>query len=57
MSQEQRRIDHMEGLRKQIADRIREGASLSSPQVVELSHRLDLLVLEAYRVTQQLPAL
>jgi hypothetical protein len=40
---------HMARLRRRIADQLKAGASLSSPKVVELSRRLDELVLQSYR--------
>lgn len=41
----------MARLQRQIADQLMAGAKLSSPRVVELSKRLDVLVLQSYRGT------
>lgn len=49
MKQSARRLVHMARIQKLIAERLQKGASLSSPQVVALSQRLDRLVLECYR--------
>ena len=39
----------MARIRRQIEERLKAGATLSSPQVVALSRRLDQLVLATYR--------
>lgn len=44
-----KRLVHMARLQRRIADQIKAGASLSSPKVVELSRRLDQLILQSYR--------
>ena len=51
MKQSGRRLVHMARLRRLIAERLQKGATLSSPQVVALSQRLDRLVLECYRTS------
>lgn len=39
----------MDRIRRQIAERLRAGESLTSPRVIALSRRLDRLVLHSYR--------
>lgn len=39
----------MARLQRRIADQLKAGATLSSPKVVELSQRLDRLVIQTYR--------
>jgi|GEM_PF-5486691 len=51
MPQSAKVLVHMARLQRRIADQLRAGATLSSPKVVELSRRLDQLVLQSYRGT------